>query len=640
MRKTLAPKKKPVRRPKPRATIDPSRLALGALERIRVVLEQSGRAARYLPPAPESELVAREALFGGPLPDSYVSVVRVAAGFGGPGQLLDAAQIVAAQATIRARLGEAGRVRYFPFASSEDTLVAFERQSGRRFGGPVRAAPADAELPVVELEGSAARPRSHDFAHWLDDLADEREESMEAAARIPHRLRELLSQLGFRFDSPLLGRLETADLPALSELLGPERTAATLGEVRRLFDATGATVLTINVDDFSMSGRFRTGEVSFEAEDVFRWLRSFRNENFYAEAAPRGPGAQADDLSRDLRIAPREPPVVVRGARELRSLAARKYTFRAATGQAPDDFYLLGRASAAGAPAPSLILHVVDGEVVSEEGHEEHLSHLHFERGPRGAPGTLWGLTATHAVRFAEDGHAKSFPLARRTPGRTFWYGIGGGAGRVLVWGAGALLELEASRFVPFAPDAGLDLSESVLALHAHKRGLSMLVSGERMGAVASFDGKRWSDIRQDQVIDTDVTDLDVFRGVAFVLDREGAIWREERGARPRTIALELGHPAFQTPSGRRRSAHSLRAFDGGMLVASDGGVIAIVGREPLFYEASGVLEPAQLVRVGGEDRETLGGDGGGGDAVVALCGPHVWLWREGTFRVLDMTEW
>lgn len=631
MRKTLAPRKKPaVRRPKPRATIDPSRLALAAIERIRVVLEQSGRGERYLPPVPEAELEARAQRFGGPLPEPYVAVAAVTAGFGGPGELLDADGITRAQAQIHARLGAEGEKRYFPIATVEDTLVALDRGHGpRRFGGAPRAAAAPGQLPVVELVGTTPRARAHDFAHWLDDLADEREESMEAAARIPPRLRELLANLGFHFESPLLGTLETSDLPAMNELLGAERARATRGDVNRLFDSTGATVLTINVDDFSMTGRFRTGDVAFEAEDVFRWLRTFRNENFYAEST----GKHVDDLSRDLREAAPEPPLVVRGARILDPLPATRYTFRAAAGRAPSDFFVLGRATGARAPAPSLLLHFVNGEVESEEGREEHLTDLHVER-----DGTLWGLTSTHAVRFERDGSTRPIPLARRTPGRTFWYGMGSAVGRVIVWGAGALLELSGNRFVPFSPDAGLDGSEAVLSVHAHKRGLSMLVSGAQMGAVAGFDGKRWSDIRQDQVIGVDVADLDVFRGAAFVLDREGTVWREERAARPRPVPLEQEHPAFSDDRGAPRQAHSLRLFEGGMLIASDGGVLSTSGDEPLFYRARDCDEPARLVRVGSEDRESL--SGAPETAILALCGPHVWLWHGESFQVLDVTEW
>lgn len=595
-----------------------------------MVLEQSGRGDWYLPPVTDAELEARAERFGGELPECYIAVARATSGFGAPGALLDAEGIVRAQAQIRARLGAEGEKRYFPVATVEDTLVALDRGHGpRRFGGAPRVVAPPCQLPVVELVGMIPRARAHDFAHWLDDLADEREESMEAASRLPPRLRELLANLGFRFDSPLLGTLATSDVRAMTELLGAERARRTRGEINRLFDATGATVLTINVDDFSMTGRFRTGDVAFEAEDVFRWLRTFRNENFYAESAD----APIEDLSRDLREAPPEPPLVVRGARVLDPLPAERYTFHAAAGRSPSDFFVLGRATAADTPSPSLLLHFVDGKLESEVEREEALNGLHIER-----DGTLWGLTSTHAIRFERNGGTRAIPLARRTPGRTLWHGMGSAVGRVVVWGAGALLELSGNRFVPFSPDAGLDVSETVLSVHAHKLGLSMLVSGAEMGAVAAFDGKRWSDIRQDQVIGVDVSDLDVFRGAAFVLDREGTVWREERAGRPRPVPLEQEHPAFADDRGAPRPTHALRLFEGGMLLASDGGVLSTSGDEPLFYRARGCDEPARLVRLGSDDRESL--SGAPETAILALCGPHVWLWTGESFKVLDMTEW
>jgi hypothetical protein len=25
---------------------------------------------------------------------------------------------------------------------------------------------------------------------------------------------------------------------------------------------------------------------------------------------------------------------------------------------------------------------------------------------------------------------------------------------------------------------------------------------------------------------------------------------------------------------------------------------------------------------------------------ILAMCGPHAWIWRDGTFHVIDMREW
>ena len=207
------------------------------------------------------------------------------------------------------------------------------------------------------------------------------------------------------------------------------------------------------------------------------------------------------------------------------------------------------------------------------------------------------------------------------------------------MWGAGAVLEFDGNGFVPFEPDAGLDLSESVISLHSHKRGLSMLVCGDRMGAVASFDGTEWVNIREDQVIEGILADMDLFRGVAYVLDRNGSVWRQERATAPRPVVWDYRHPAFLTDRGTQRATYSVRSFDGGVLLASDGGVIAVSGGEPVFHTANGAHEAVRLVRVGSEDRVAFG-DGSEGAGLLALCGPHVWVWHDGAFQVVDMREW
>jgi hypothetical protein len=89
-----------------------------------------------------------------------------------------------------------------------------------------------------------------------------------------------------------------------------------------------------------------------------------------------------------------------------------------------------------------------------------------------------------------------------------------------------------------------------------------------------------------------------------------------------------------------------VRGYDGGTLVASDGGVIAVGSGEPVFHAAEGTAEAARLSRVGGgpppttrrtrpnmkRDEDEVG--------VVAMCGPHAWLWKNGAFEVIDLREW
>jgi hypothetical protein len=54
---------------------------------------------------------------------------------------------------------------------------------------------------------------------------------------------------------------------------------------------------------------------------------------------------------------------------------------------------------------------------------------------------------------------------------------------------------------------------------------------------------------------------------------------------------------------------------------------------EPVFHAATGSRDPAKLARVGaGRSEADLG--------IVALVGPHVWVWRSGSFQVIDLKEW
>jgi hypothetical protein len=518
------------------------------------------------------------------------------------------------------------RDRYVPFAKVDERYLCFDKASPT----------ADGELPVIEWVHGTPRPRFRSFGEWLDSVADEREESLEHAAVIPPRLRTLLLDLGFRFDYPVVGRLETGDTQAMEELLGPTLTREVRGAVDRLFDSGGKASLTLNVDEFTIAVSLRTGIYIFEAEDVFRWLRHFRDENFFGDQSkePSHP-----DKVRDLRRAPREPPLVLRGVSEPLVLPAEKHQFRAAAGKNADDFYVLGRTGSTSERSPSLLLHVVKGEVRDAHAVDEPLNAIHVT-----PDGTIWGLSmAGTALRF-EDGDARSFPLVRHTRGRTWWYGIGGDRDRVLVWGAGALLVFDGTTFSPFEPDAGLDESESVVALCASRSEIAMLVCGDRMGAVARFDGRQWISIEEDHVIEEALADLDMWRGISVVLARDGNLFRIDDGP-PRAVVWDTGQQAFLNEAGGRRPTHAVRAYDGGALLASDGGVIVVGGPDPIFHSAGQTRDAARLCRVGGASgmslrTRTATSDDASEAGVVAMIGPHVWVWRAGAFQIVDVREW
>ena len=69
---------------KGKLTVDASRLALAAMERIRSVLSRQGHADRFGPPVTMRELAARASYLGVALPPSYSAALRVAAKIGEP----------------------------------------------------------------------------------------------------------------------------------------------------------------------------------------------------------------------------------------------------------------------------------------------------------------------------------------------------------------------------------------------------------------------------------------------------------------------------------------------------------------------------------------------------------------------------
>jgi hypothetical protein len=270
---------------------------------------------------------------------------------------------------------------------------------------------------------------------------------------------------------------------------------------------------------------------------------------------------------------------------------------------------------------------VVNGQIATAHALDEPLNELYVPE-----TGAIWGLSQSCAVSF--DGtRARSYPLVRPTPGRAWWYGIGGLGERVIVWGAGALLEFDGRRFVTFRPDAGLDDGESIVAANVHDGRLSMLVCGDEMGAIATFDGRAWTAIDESHVMEGQLVAMDGWRGANLVLTRVGGVFRADGRAAPRAVVLDRRAQAFVTEAGATRGILGLAEYEGGMLVASEGGVIEVPDRggrssDPLFHAAQGCIDPARLCRVGA---------GGPDEAIVCVVGPHVWTWNRGRFSVLDL---
>jgi hypothetical protein len=633
LRKTrpVRPRKRPAPH-KGKLKVDATRLALAALERIKTSLRRKGHGDQLGPPATMRELAARASYLGVTLPPSYSAMLRVACRIGEPERLLNAAEMRAAfDDVISPRASRPDAERLAPFAKlGERSFACFDRAEVSDTG----------ELSVAEWSDGAIRGGASHFGEWLDMVADSREDALEAAAEMPPNLRGLLVSLGFAFEDPIVGRLETGDTEAIEALLGSDRAAEIRGNVGRLFDSSGRAAVTLNVDEFTMSVSLRTGLYVFEPEDVFRWLRWFRDEGFFGEAT-RGPSHP--ERVRDLRRAPREAPLVLRGVLEVSCLPARRHRFRAAAGRSADDFFLLGRTGSTSDRSPSLLLHVMQGKVQGAHSLDEPLTHLHVT-----TDGTVWGLShGGTALRFSE-GKARAYPLNRTGRGSARWYGIGGSAERVLVWGAGSVLEFDGDAFVPFSPPPDLEEHETVVTAIPQGKQLGMLVCGDGVGAVARFDGRKWLPIPESHVIEGQLVDLDVWRGVGIVLSRSGDVWRVDDG-RPRPVIWDKRQPAFISDSGAPRATYAVRGFDGGALLASDDGVIAVGSGDPVFHSAADSHEPARLARVGGG--ASVRSEADGRPAIVAMCGDNAWIWRyapesrggtdeRDAFWVIDARDW
>lgn len=612
-------KKRPLRSVKPR-TVDPARVAVAALERIKTILIQSGHRARIREPVTAEERAARSELFGRQLPPSYAAIMDSASGIGDPEVFLGCREMREQAAKIRAVGGdEAGR--YIPFCAVANGLICFDVGADSR----TKSARHDtAEPPVVLWERGTSSPIAANFGEWLDGVADAREDAVANAAKLPQNLKRLLHELGFQFDYPVVGHLETGDIDAVVGLIGIELANQVRGDVDRLFDSSGKASLTLNIDEFILTVNLRTGAYAFTAEHVFRWLRQFRDENFFGE--PATPSPTTDGNVRDLRTASREPPLVKQGRTVVRILPATRHVFHSAAGPSLSDFFILGRPLAPQGDVVRRVFHVCDDRIQAVHDLTENVERLHVTR-----DGSIWGLASTRVVRIA-DGERRSFPLKRTTPGTAAWYGIGGNGERVFVWGAGNLLVFDGQAFVPFEPDAALEPHETVVSLVSHGHRISMLVTKDRIGAVARFDSAQWEPITEDQVIEGFLCDLDIWRSVAYVLSTDGVVWNVDQ-AKPRPLNLAIHHPAFQADSGSARAFHSVRAYDGGILLASTGGTLSAGLEGTLFHALPAGSEPVHLSRVG-----ILASSGvpTGGIGIVALCGPNAWTWQEGEFRPID----
>lgn len=617
-----------------RVDVSPIRMALAAARRIRDVgfrLQRARPRESSEPPRSSrplegvlvdegvgsKELTAREAVAGRQLPPSYVAVVRHVTALGEPEELFDAVAMSVHVAELR--LHPSG-TRYLPFARSEGKLLCFDLRGD--------SAKGEGELPVVAWNKGYGVPVARSFAEWLDALADRRQDQHATASNVPPRLKKLLTELGFEFLRGLAAELETADSDAVEALVGEEVVDQLLAD-GPLYDSTGKALLQLHLDDFSMRVRLREGFVEVLAEHVFPWLRTFRDEDFFAPLA--GAEADDDDLEnqvtqiqlpshvRDLRRADPRPPPRQHGEVKLLSLGAQRHELLDATGSGQQDMHLLGRVQGSNR---SLLLRVEGTRITAARYVDEPLSRVHLAE-----DGALWALGGSHAYRY-HGLEQERFALARPTEGASHWLDIGGAGERPLVWGAGALLCFDGTRFAPFAPDLSLEPSETVLAVEANADRLAVLVAREGCAAVAHFDGVAWLPIAEESLVAGAPIDLRTFAGQNWMLDRHGALYTQSGNDAPRPVPFARTSPAFFESDGKARRLFEVQPGRSGLLLSSQGGFLfAPTVAEATFYRGQNERARGRLCRIG------VSG------ATLALLGGAAWLHAGGAFHPLDLTQ-
>lgn len=602
-------------RPRPRGKsrdvpfLDPVRLAVAAMDRIRSVAKKSGRIERMgLPISAEAraEVLALEPS----IPPSYLAALAEHATVGGSEIFYGPDAIRAAMRDLPRRGADAAR--YFPFGELHGGIVSFDRVPRE----DSQAAPPG-EWAVVALHPSGrVDPISETFAHWLDSIADEREEQIAFALSLPDPLLRVLTDLGFR---PNVERirylLDSSDEEALTMLLGARAMREASGTSGRLYDATGKAHLVLDAYDFSLTVTLRVGERVFQADEVFRWLRSFRDEDLLgrhdANAAP-----SHIDRVRDLRKAEPEAATAIRGTFAMHALPAPDREFVSGAGGSADMFWVAARAR----EGYSLLYTVEKGTLRRAQRSPHTIHRLHMTQ-----HGELWASGDTHAIRFA-GGSAKAYLI--RSAESSAPRGIVGD--QPIIWGSDFVAGFDGDRFGPFEPQPQLTPpDEQVRGVVTRGHEVFMLVCGELVGAVAWFDGTRWVPIEEAQMIDGDLVALDSDDHARYVLVADGQVLRVEIGM-ARAIPLPFGSEAFVTDARERRPLFDVKITAWGVVFATAGGIICCRDDDTTFYEAPNCDATARLERLGNEADSPL----------LACVGPHLWVWDGGVPTIVDTRKW
>ena len=393
------------------------------------------------PAATMRELAARASYLGVALPPSYSATVRASR----------RASASPSGCSTPPRCGRPSttsspRARRRPDA---ERLAPFARLGERCFAcfDRVRAGRATASSRSSSGATAPCARAARHFGEWLDASPTRARRPLDDAADIPQQPARPPRRARLQLRRPHRRAPRDGRHRGHRGAARPERTREVRGDVDRLFDSSGKASLTLNVDEFTLAVSLRTGLYVFEPEDVFRWLRWFRDENFFGEPSRRAPAHP--DRVRDLRRAPREPPLVLRGVLEV-ACAPRATPPLPRRGGALGRRLLPPRAHRLDERALPVACSCTSSRARSaaRTRSTSRSTHLHV------TPTASSGGSRTPARALPASPTAWPRAAVTRSPrtagaARPRWYGIGGAGDRVLVWGAGALLEFDGERFVP-----------------------------------------------------------------------------------------------------------------------------------------------------------------------------------------------
>ena len=590
LRRTTKKRRPPRTSPAGVDVVRVARNAITLVERSLALLDHP--VSRGIPQAELNELKAAY-----PLPPSYESIASRAVFSGPSGEILPTQAI---RSAIRA-LQEHGidTERFFPFGQGDDKTLCFD----------TRIAGDRGELGVVAIVGNATEFVAASFGEWLDDMVVALESFVRASSDIPQSLRRLLVDLGFTFEHSLRAVLETQDADALLSLLA--RRFEQSGYLPHMTAKIVLHVATMRIECTVGERVFR-----LPTEDTFRWLRGFRDEDFFGSAGSRDSKTRMivakADRARDLRVIERIS--VRRSAAPKATPFAQQHTFISATAN-EDGLFFLARPTRAGA---AILLRGTMSSVEEEIQLPGPARALATSQ-----DGALWVLLEEDLVLRLHEGKRETISLPFPKPGAP-WAGLATTTSHAFIWGAQGVLFTADDGIAPVELAPPLGTGEEIRDVAGARRRLTILRQGKDAAYIADFRSGRWK-----TSVAIELRDLVAFDGThddALVLSRSGHLLHitektAERVRWNRNAEEALDEGGFQ------RVLHSVLGFGQDIFFATDGGTLRLEPSGSVTYLRTGASDERASLH-----RAVLRGE----SMLLEVCGPFVGFWNGNFFEAID----